>query len=71
MTNVRPFPMSDMRSDGRIKVLLLCPNCNVEMRLFGIEAESAARDLYTFECSVCDVLEVRGVRVNGMRAPTR
>jgi hypothetical protein len=71
MTNVRPLPKTDMPSEEPIKVLLLCPNCNVEMRLFGIEAESAARDLYTFECSVCDVLEVRGVRVNGMRAPTR
>jgi hypothetical protein len=63
MTNVHPFPKTDMRSEEPIKALLLCPNCNVEMRLYGIEAESAARDLYTFECSVCDVLEVRGVRV--------
>jgi hypothetical protein len=62
MTNVRPFPKTDMLEEP-IKALLLCPNCNVEMRLFGIEAESAARDLFTFECSVCDGLEVRGVRV--------
>jgi hypothetical protein len=63
MTNVLPFPKTDMPSEEPIKALLLCPNCNVEMRLYGIE-ESAARDLYTFECSVCDVIEVRRVRVN-------
>jgi hypothetical protein len=64
MTNVHPFPKTDMRSEEPIKALLLCPNCNVEMRLYGIEADSAARDLYTFECSACDLLEVRSVRVN-------
>jgi hypothetical protein len=64
MTNVRPFPKTDMPSEELIKALLLCLNCNVEMCLFGIEAESAARDLYTFECSACDLIEVRGVRVN-------
>ena len=64
MTNVHRFPKTDKPSVEPIKALLLCPNCNAEMRLFGIEAESAARDLYTFECSACDVLEVRGVRVN-------
>jgi hypothetical protein len=64
MTNVHPFPKTDMPSQEPIKALLLCPNCNVEMRLYGIEWESAARDLYTFECSACDLLEVRSVRVN-------
>ena len=64
MTNVRPFPKTDMPSQEPIKALVLCPNCNVEMRLFGIEAESTVRDLYTFECGACDVIEVRGVRVN-------
>ena len=64
MTNVRPFPKTDMPSEELIKALLLCLNCNVEMCLFGIEAESAARDLYTFECSACGGLEVRGVRVS-------
>ena len=63
MTNVRPFPNTDAPSE-EIKVLLLCPNCNAEMCLFGIEAESAVRDLYTFECRACGVLEVRGVRVS-------
>src|SRR5262249_51428446 len=64
MNDVRPFPKTDMPSEEPIKALLFCPNCNVEMCLFGIEAESAARDLYTFECSAGDVIEVRGVRVN-------
>jgi len=62
MTNVRPFPKTDTKE--KIKALLLCPKCNVEMRLFGIEAQSDARDLYTFECSVCRGLEVRGVQVS-------
>jgi hypothetical protein len=62
MTNVRPFPKTDAKE--KIKALLLCPKCNAEMRLFGIEAESNVRDLYTFECSVCRGLEVRGVQVS-------
>jgi hypothetical protein len=63
MTNVRPFPKTGAPSEEPIKALLLCPSCNVEMCLFGIEAEDDARDLYTFECRDCGVLEVRGVRV--------
>ena len=62
MTNVRPFPKTDTK--GKIKALLLCPKCKLEMRLFGIEAESEVRDLYTFECSECRGLEVRGVLVS-------
>jgi GAF domain-containing protein len=68
MTNIRPFPKNDMPSEEPIKALILCPNCNVEMCLYGLEAESDARDLYTFECRACDVIEVRGVRVN--KTPT-
>jgi hypothetical protein len=34
------------------EALLLCPNCNPEMRLFGTEQESVKRDLHVFECSV-------------------
>ena len=64
MTNVRPFPKTDMPSEELIKALLLCPKCKLEMRLFGIEAESEVRDLYTFECSECRSLEVRGVLVS-------
>jgi hypothetical protein len=63
MTNVHSFPKTDTLSEETIKALLLCPHCNVEMHLFGIEAEDDARDLYTFECSACGALEVRGVRV--------
>ena len=33
------------------------------MRLFGIEAESAVRDLYSFECHSCGKIEARGVLV--------
>jgi hypothetical protein len=42
---------------------MLCPYCRVEMRLLGIEPESAIRDLFTFECTTCHKLEVRGVLV--------
>ena len=41
--------------------LMLCPTCATEMRLLGIESESPARDLYTFECGKCGRLEVRGL----------
>jgi hypothetical protein len=41
--------------------LMLCPTCATEMRLLGIESENPTRDLYTFECSKCGRLEVRGV----------
>jgi hypothetical protein len=64
MTNVRPFQKTEMPSEEPIRSLLLCPNCNIEMCLYGIEPESDARDLYTFVCSACDVVEVRGVRLN-------
>ena len=62
MSDVRPFPKADTKE--KIKALLLCPKCNVEMRLFGIEAESDRRDVYTFECNACCSLEVRGVQVS-------
>ena len=52
----RPF-------EPETEALLLCPNCNLEMRLFGSEQESVKRDLYTFECVRCGDLEVRGVLV--------
>jgi hypothetical protein len=42
-----------------IQSLLRCPKCNLEMLLFGTEAESDIRDLYTFECAMCGKLEVR------------
>ena len=46
-----------------IQSLLRCLKCNLEMLLFGTEAESDIRDLYTFECAMCGKLEVRGVLV--------
>jgi hypothetical protein len=46
-----------------VKSLLTCPQCKVELRLFGIETESDNRDLYTFECAECGRIEVRGVKV--------
>jgi hypothetical protein len=46
-----------------VKPLLTCPKCKIELRLFGIESESASRDIYTFECTKCGALEIRGVRV--------
>jgi hypothetical protein len=46
-----------------VKSLLTCSKCKLELRLFGIESETADRDLYTFECSKCGDLEVRGVKV--------
>ena len=32
-------------------------------RLLGTEAENDIRDLYTFQCAMCEKLEVRGVLV--------
>jgi hypothetical protein len=52
--------MSDI---PKIEPLILCPDCKIEMRLFGIEPESDVRDLYTFECHNCGRLEARGVLV--------
>jgi len=51
------------RAADLIKPLMVCPKCGREMRLFGTEAESPKRDLFTFECEKCDVVEVRGIRV--------
>jgi hypothetical protein len=63
VTYVRSFPMTDTPSEEPIMALLLCQHCDLEMCLLGIEAESEHRDLYTFECSACGGLEVKGVRV--------
>ena len=46
-----------------IAALLACPNCSREMVHLGTESESDKRDLYTFECDDCGLLEVKGVRV--------
>jgi hypothetical protein len=46
-----------------VKSLLTCPKCKIELRLFGIECESVTRDLYTFDCTKCGKIEVRGVKV--------
>ncbi len=46
-----------------VKSLLTCPKCKVELRLCGIESESTARNLYTYVCTKCGGLEVRGVSV--------
>ena len=66
MADIRPFPKSKTLSKAPIEPLLLCPVCNIEMCLFGIESESDTRDLYTFECVACSGLEVRGVQVRGV-----
>jgi hypothetical protein len=47
----------------KIEPLILCPDCNLEMRLFGVESESAIRDLYSFDCTRCGRIEARGVLV--------
>ena len=52
-----------MSDTAMVEPLLLCPKCKIEMRLFGIEAESQTRDIFTFECPTCGGLEVRGVLV--------
>lgn len=46
-----------------VRSLLTCRQCKLELRLFGIETETAERELYTFECTKCGRLEVRGVKV--------
>ena len=66
MADIRPFAKSKTLPKAPIEPLLLCPVCNVEMCLFGIESESGTRDLYTFECVACSGLEVRRVQVNGV-----
>jgi hypothetical protein len=63
MTSIHPFTTAGSLPDAPAEPLLLCPKCKVEMCLLGIEAESEKRDLYTFECSACGGLEVRGARM--------
>jgi hypothetical protein len=52
-----------MRDTPKIEPLIVCPDCKVELLLFGIESESLARDLYSFECPMCGRIEARGVLV--------
>jgi len=56
--------MSEAPPPAPVPPLLLCPHCAIEMRLLGIEPENDRRDLFTFECTTCGRLEVRGVRVS-------
>ncbi len=58
-----------MSDTTKVKPLILCTKCKIEMRLFGVEAESDIRDVYTFECSGCGRLEVRGVLVAAPYTP--
>ncbi len=62
MASIHPFVKAETTSKTPIEPPLVCPLCNIQMRLFGIEAESKKRDLYTFECVTCGGLEVRGVQ---------
>ena len=48
---------------------IVCPSCKREMRLFGIEAEKPGRDLYTFQCSACGALDVRGLTGRSLAKP--
>ena len=66
MANILPFAKSKMLPKAPVEPLLLCPVCNIEMCLLGIESESDKRDLYTFECVACSGLEVRSVQVKGV-----
>jgi hypothetical protein len=66
MASIRPFAKRTTPSKAPIEPLLLCPVCNIEMCLFGIESENDRRNLYTFECVACGGLEVRDVLVKGM-----
>jgi hypothetical protein len=59
------------RPESIVQPLIVCPKCSLEMRLFGIEAESDVRDLFTFECSSCGALEVRGLMVGTYRYDAR
>ena len=52
-----------MIDTAKTEPLILCPDCKLEMRLFGIEAESEIRDAFTFECISCGRIEARGVLV--------
>jgi hypothetical protein len=63
MGKMLPFAKSEAVSQAPIEPLLLCTDCSLEMRLFGIESENQSRDLYTFECIRCGKFEVRGVQV--------
>jgi hypothetical protein len=58
-----------MRETSKFEPLILCPDCQIEMRLFGIESESGARDLYSFECDACGRIEARGVLVGTPPSP--
>jgi len=63
MSSIRPLPRSNTLANAPIPALLLCPHCDLEMALLGVESETGTRDLYTFECGACGDLEVRGVQV--------
>jgi hypothetical protein len=53
----------DMLEGQKPEPLMVCPTCKVEMRLFGIEADVPNRDLFTFECNECGLVEAQSAAV--------
>ena len=47
-----------------VEPLMLCPNCKIEMLLFGSEQESETRDVFSFECGSCSRIDERCVLVS-------
>ncbi len=62
MGSIRPVAKTNTVSKAHIELVPVCPLCNIEMRLFGIESETDKNDLYTFECVACSGVEVRGAK---------
>jgi hypothetical protein len=67
MSSPSPDPVTGNRApavtERAMGSLVLCPKCNIEMRLYGFELGNGSRDRYTFQCTNCRHLDVRRIRL--------
>ena len=49
------YPRATQRSNSTVRPN--CPECETQMRLFGIESEDPGHELHSYECPNCQRIE--------------
>lgn len=50
-----------VRMTARSAHSVICPDCQVKMRLVGVEKDARGQPLLTYECEECEAIEVRPI----------
>lgn len=53
------YQLATPRSNSTIR----CPECQTQMRLFGIESEGPGQELHSFECPNCQRIETAVAKI--------